>query len=743
MSKDFIKSLVLLVFTVFCVTSIVVSQTNLLQKRAAPPIPTEQFSPSNAKTEHGGLISSKDFIPSARCGTCHQETHAEWSESLHRNSGREPFYKASVEILEKSRGSEFIQHCESCHSPATMFTGALISGSKENRALDEEGISCAVCHSITEVSPLGTSSYTIRKPYLLLDEKGVGVGNEATDKQIFSNIENHKRAVMNPVLQKPEFCASCHKSNAPPELNNYKFIRGYSTYDEWQQSGFSHESIQPFYAKNNKADCRSCHMPKTEATQDAAAKNGLIVSHRWLGANTAVPEYYGYKKQAELTKEFLKNDVLSIDIFALRRTSDNKLIAPLNQNSNNPIPLQAGDEVIADLVIFNRGAGHSFPPELRDLYEPWVEFEVINKTTGEKVFHSGFIEKDESVDPKAHVYKAVLLDEIGKPFTRHEVWLGTAKAYDASIPAGRADLVRYRFRLPEDDTSGNFAVRAKVNYRRYLKEYAEFVSKTFKQKMPNPVVEMAKAETTLTLSNKAHDSNYKHKKPSRKNSAALAKRWNDYGIGLLGQSQYGQASEAFEQASRLEPDKSDYLVNTAIAELKTERYGPELTQLYKAKTLLEKALEIDPKNNRAKFNLALINRSEGKIAEAQKVLAKMASEFPNDREIQRQLGQTLYLLGRFDEAKKAFLEINRIDPTDAETFRFLSPLFAREGSLTKSEKFQQKYLLWREDPLADAVANRFFTAHPEWADVRKPGKIYSEDSPQRKVSNNSGVLLER
>ena len=165
MSRRFIKSLVLIVFTIFTAVTIVVSQANLLRKRSAPPIPEKIFSPSNAKTENGGYIPTKDFIPASRCSDCHRESHAEWSESLHRNPGREPFYKASVDLLEKSRGVEFIQHCESCHAPVSVFSGALVSGSKETREMDEEGISCSVCHSITDAEPTGTSSYTIRQPY--------------------------------------------------------------------------------------------------------------------------------------------------------------------------------------------------------------------------------------------------------------------------------------------------------------------------------------------------------------------------------------------------------------------------------------------------------------------------------------------------------------------------------------------------------------------------------------------------
>ena len=742
-------------FVFVSAATIVVSQSNALRLRPVPPIPDKIFSPSNSKTESGGLIPVKDFIPAARCGVCHQETHADWSESLHRNAGREPYYKASVNILEKTRGTEFIQHCESCHSPATMFAGALVTGSKETRAMDDEGVTCSVCHSITDVSPLGTSSFTIRQPYLLLDENGNGIGNEATDAQILANVEDHKRSQMNPVLQKPEFCGSCHKSNAPPELNNYKFIRGYSTYDEWQQSGASRESPLPFYAKDKRIDCRTCHMPPTQAVQDPAAdKQGMVSSHRWLGANTAVPLYYGHKKQAELTENFLKNNVLTVDIFAFRKAATGELIAPLNQKFDNPVALLPNEEVIVETVIFNRGAAHSFPPELRDLYEPWVEFEAVDKTSGRKIFHSGFLNPDGNLDEKAHVYKAVLLDETGKPFTRHQVWLGTAKAYDAFVPSGRSDLVRYRFRVPADVSASNILLRAKVNYRRYLHEYADYVAKTFNEPMPNPTVVMAQTETCLIAENasakpdKRLKANNKNKGKADKKAKAdetklLARRWNDYGIGLLGQMQYGPASDAFRKASEINPADANLIVNAAIAEMQTERYGPEKTQIRKAGELLQKALLIAPESNRAKYYWALVRRSEGATEEAAEILNKLAGEYPNDREIQRQLGQTLYRLGRYDEARAAFLAVNRIDPTDAGAYQFLSPLLAGAGLLNESREAQKNYLLWRDDPSADVVANRFFTAHPEWADVRVPGKIYGEDSPRRPNIIGTDAAAER
>lgn len=61
--------------------------------RTAPPLPHDLFSPSNARTKDGKLIPSAEFFPAARCAKCHQDSHEQWAESLHRNAGREPFYK--------------------------------------------------------------------------------------------------------------------------------------------------------------------------------------------------------------------------------------------------------------------------------------------------------------------------------------------------------------------------------------------------------------------------------------------------------------------------------------------------------------------------------------------------------------------------------------------------------------------------------------------------------------------------
>lgn len=742
------------IFFIVAVLSVVLAQT-VAPSSAGPDLfgeispPEGPFSPSNARTENGGLIPSDQFFPAERCAGCHRDSHNEWSESLHRNSGRAPFYKESVDILERTRGSEVTQHCESCHAPISVFSGALLKGSKESRAMDDEGVTCSVCHSITEVRLDGTGSYTIRRPSLLAREDGSPIYGDISDAAIMADIPGHRRAVMRPLLKTPEFCGTCHKSAVTLPLNKYKLLRGFSAYDEWQQSAASRETVAPFYKRETRADCRTCHMPRVKGTNDAGAKNGTIASHRWLGANTLTPLFYKQTRQAELTEKFLRDGVLSVDIFALKRDSTGELIAPLNFSSDTTVQLQPGEEVTAEVVIFNRKAAHSFPPELRDMYEPWVEFEAID-ATGKTIFHSGFIKPDGALDETAHVYKTILLDDAGRSITRHQVWVARVKAYDNFIPPGRSDIARYRFRVPKDERTGGFSavkLRARVNYRRFIHEYTDYVLKRHNATdLKVPIVRMAETELQLV----SRDQKARRGKPNREalTREQQSRRWNDYGIGLLEQAQYGPASEAFRRASALNPSDPYLLINAAIAEMRTERYGPEREQLHKAMALLAQALKlpapkVDLTHARARFFRALVLRGVGHTQAAADELAKIAHEYPSDREVQRQLGQSLYALGRATEARAAFEAVLAVDPNDHGAYQYLAPIYAAENRTSDARWARSLYLLWRDDPMVDPVAARFYRANPQWVEERVTSHAHAVDSPLRPTMTGPAAAPDR
>jgi tetratricopeptide (TPR) repeat protein len=165
--------------------------------------------------------------------------------------------------------------------------------------------------------------------------------------------------------------------------------------------------------------------------------------------------------------------------------------------------------------------------------------------------------------------------------------------------------------------------------------------------------------------------------------------------------------------------------------LKTEQFGLVWEQLRKAAELLNRALRINPKLARTRFYHALLLRSQGKGAEAAAELAKLAVEYPRDREVARQLGQTLYALGRIGEARGAFESVLQIDPTDAGAHQFLAPIYASEGRSKDADLARARYLLWRDDPLVDIIGVNFFAANPQWTDERVLTHTHGQDSPPR------------
>ena len=99
-------------------------------------------------------------------------------------------------------------------------------------------------------------------------------------------------------------------------MNNYRWIRGFNDYDNWQASGVSGMGARSFYYPPKPQDCADCHMPQV-ASQDAGNVDGMVHSHRFIGANTALPFANKDATQLAATEQFLKAGKVRVDIFAI------------------------------------------------------------------------------------------------------------------------------------------------------------------------------------------------------------------------------------------------------------------------------------------------------------------------------------------------------------------------------------------------------------------------------------------
>ena len=657
------------------------------------------FAPSNATSVTGTFIPGEQFLASTRCGTCHTDAHAQWRQSAHGNAFREPFYQKNVKDLQSQKGIEFTRHCESCHNPAALFSGALTKNSKVKRPFDDDGVSCISCHSIQAATGRGIGGYVMGEPALLVKEDGTRLLAGVTDQQILDDVPSHRRAMMRPLLKSAEFCAACHKSQVPRELNDYKFIRAFAVGDEYQMSSFSKESPHPYYVRD-KETCNSCHMKREPAPLfDVSAKLGKLASHRWPAANTAIPVFYKWPEQLAAVSKFLETDVLGVDIFALRRkspgTSPEEFIAPLNRSS---FSIKPADRITAEVVITNKNIGHSFPPELRDFYEAFVEF-VVTDENGKTLYQSGFIKPNGYLDESAHNYKTYLVKPDGSYNDKHLIWRTRGIAQNNLIPSGRSDVARYQFRVPAE-ASGPLHLKARVQYRRFTRVFSDYA---LGKSLDYPIVTMASTEYVLRVG----DNNPVPASEIPKNAMPDWRRWNNYGIALMDQKQYPLAIDAFSHAAALDDKyRQTAQVNQAIGLIELDQYD-------RAAALLDAVVRANPENMRALFQQARVFIRRGQLDEAEANIRRVLAAYPRDRMSLQQLGELCKIKHDYQAARECYEKILAIDPEDLGAHYNLMLLFRKLGMKEEAKREGRIFAELKDDPGALPLANMFLRKHPE------------------------------
>ena len=514
---------------------IVNPKTVALSMEEEGPGPASPFFPAGANTNTGKIIPSDFFLDSKACAQCHKDIYEQWSSSMHHfASFNNQFYRKSIEHMQDVVGTKPSKWCAGCHDHAVFFNGRFDRPIKEqiDTPQAQGGLGCMSCHSITNVhDTTGNTTFTIEYPPL----------HELTTSQnpvvrglhyylINTAPEPHRRAFMKPFMRmdSAEFCASCHKVHLDIPVNHYRWLRGFNEYDNWQASGVSGQGARSFYYPAKSSTCADCHMPLV-ASRDPGNRNGFVHSHRFPGANTAVPFVNQDAGQLQATEQFLKDGALSVDIFAVspieasqasfnaapemrRRASDalqaassfavgeesegaappavirevGRVAAPIDRASP---ALKPGATVRVDVVVRTRKVGHFFPGGTVDAFDVWLELKGEDET-GRVVFWSGKIENDTQVeavkaastpsgtssgpvDPGAHFYRSYQLDEHGNMINKRNAWQTRSVLYVRLIPPGAADVAHYRLRIPRD-AKGSIKLTARLNYRKFSYYYTQF-----------------------------------------------------------------------------------------------------------------------------------------------------------------------------------------------------------------------------------------------------------------------------
>ncbi len=329
------------------------------------------------------FAAEPQFAPAAECALCHTRIpapggawsdgpesawigpHALWKSSMMAHSSQDPYWRAKVrfEMDQPSADAAAVQDfCLRCHAPAQQYSKRVHGDRLSLPALDElgvDGVTCTVCHQITERELGRESSYNA----------GFFIN---TEQQLFGP---HARPFTMPMLHHTGFeakesrhvlesalCATCH-TVVVRTANGPLIEQG--PYLEWLESKYPEE----------QRTCQDCHMPKLREPQYIAhrppggpfpptEKRTPFGKHELIGGNATMLSALGHPAAAQRATERLKTAV-QLTVSAAKG---------------------AGRAVSAVVEVRNL-AGHKLPtgfPSRR----LWLHVSVLDRE-GHKLFESG------------------------------------------------------------------------------------------------------------------------------------------------------------------------------------------------------------------------------------------------------------------------------------------------------------------------------------------------------------------
>lgn len=732
--------------------------------------PKGDFFPSSAQVYGHQKIPSKFFMESDSCQRCHADIYKQWQSSAHHfSSFNNQWYRKSIEYMQDRIGTKPSKWCGGCHDPAVLYSGLMDTPIKQivHRPESQAGLGCMMCHSIARVkSTMGQADFYLEYPKLheLAASKNPFV-RTMHDFLVKLNPEPHRRVFLKPFMrnQTPEFCSSCHKVHLDVPVNHYRWTRGFNEYDNWQASGISGQGARSFYYPPHPQQCADCHMPLTHSA-DMGNINGFVHSHRFPAANTALPTANEDAEQLKLTEDFLKNGILSVDIFAISpeplqarafsapqadiqttfavgeeaeskitaaTTAASPVVAPLNRVDP---ALRRGDTVRVDVVVRTKKIGHFFPGGTVDAFDTWLELKATDDK-GQVIFWSGMVEDNGKgpVEPGAHFYKSLQIDEHGNVINKRNAWATRSVVYVHLIPPGAADTVHYRLHVPEN-VGSKITLHARLCYRKFSWWNTQFafagvpdptkpaspVAPNYddtkyvftgpmqglsakEQKIPDlPVVALAEDEVMLSVAPR----NAPPLKPEADLEAADWQRWNDYGIGLLLQGDLKGAEAAFEKVTQIDPKNPDGWVNIG-------RAAVQEGDMDRARTVLQKALALSPDLARAHYFYARVLRSDGNYDGTADELRKVLAQYPRDRVALNDYGRVLFLQRKFKDAVDVLNRVLAIDPEDLQAQYNLMLCYKGLGDSKEAHEHEVRYLRFKALESAQTITGPYRQQHPE------------------------------
>ena len=524
-------------------------------------------------------------------------------------------------------------------------------------------------------------------------------------------------------------------------------------------------------------------MPQV-ASHDPGNRNGLVHSHRFAAANTAVAYANQDQTQLSAVEKFLKSGFITVDIFAVSPAGDRQgQVAMVRRGdfvqANSTFAVgeeseRAGEGVIrevgrvsapigvadsalepggtarVDVVVRTRKVGHFFPGGTVDAFDAWLELQAVD-AEGRVIFWSGNVTESGNgpVEPGAHFYRSYQLDAESNPINKRNAWQTRSTLYVRLIAPGAADVAHFRVKVPRT-ARGPIRFTARLNYRKFSWYFTQFAYAGQPQPNQDPALlgpdhnglDYSFSPTSIprNVSGRIRDripdlpivvlAQDTATIPLGRSSWTPVvrkqdrERWNDWGIGLLLQGDLKGAEFAFQKVTQAEPGYADGWLNVAralIQEGDTEAAKPNIAR----------ALEINPRLARTWFFKAAIQKADGDYDGALQSLEIARASYPRDRVVLNQMARLLFLKRQYAAAIGVLRQVAAVDPEDVQ-MRYTMMLCDRGlGDTAGANREEALFRRFKADEASQAITGQRRRISAEDNNERQP--IHDHESAVKEV----------
>jgi tetratricopeptide (TPR) repeat protein len=494
-------------------------------------------------------------------------------------------------------------------------------------------------------------------------------------------------------------------------------------------------------------------MPLQPDPNDPAAdENGKVRSHLFAAANTALPYLRGdldmIDRQRLFLQQALRVDVTGVVLPAEKEGDARRLFAPAWRKTPAVKP---GELVEAHVVVRNFGVGHRFPGGTIDSNEAWVEFQA-QMGDAAPFYVSGAVDAATGrVDRSAEYYRAYWFNRDGKHIDNRIGPDMYTLAYVNVIGPGTADVVRYRFRVPEGTAGSELRLRARVRYRKFMGEYVDFLfgkeGKRIEHRLDDgrvvpidlnevktltlpsgtkldvvglPIVDISTHQLTLpvTAGGTAGPAPAPHELAVKDDPAVNDReRINDLAIGYLLQEEPWPAARLFEEVTKIDPAYVDGWVNVGRALNDAADFEGALRALRAAKGM-------KPGLAKAHFFTGEIHKKMTQFDRAEAEYRAVLTTFPEDRMSLRRLAEVLYEQRKFAESLSFAKRMLAIDPEDAASWFWALQCYEEIGTPEEVAAADAAFDRYRQDDDMDSRQGKFLLADPTLQRMQQPIHVH-------------------